>query len=104
MRVGAHGQGGAWDARPFDSRCIIASPWCYGRMEPVAAILQARSLVRVLAHLGLSTDFPKLAPARSPPRLLSEESQVDPKESLFPSIDWIPPDDIPASSQATVEE
>ena len=73
---------------------------CGGRMEPVAAILRDKSLVRLLDHLGLSTEFPKLTPARSPPVVVMlEESQVDPQEHLFSSIDYIPPDDPPAISQ-----
>ena len=73
---------------------------CGDRMVPVAAILKSESIVRVLTHLGLPADFPKLALARSPPDIRAEESQVDPNEPLSAEIDWIPPDDLPASSQS----
>ena len=49
-------------------------------MEPAAAILDDKQLVRLLAHLGLPTDFPTLAPASSPPAPAGEDSQVDPVE------------------------
>ncbi|MCX5787836.1 MAG: transposase [Elusimicrobia bacterium] len=90
-------------SRVFEVDPLICTR-CGGRMEPVAAILNDRSLSRLLAHLGLSTEFPKLAPARSPPEFVPEESQVDPKEPLFASIDWIPPDDLPADSQRSYDE
>ena len=77
---------------------------CGGRLELVAAILNDNSVTRLLTHLGLPTEFPKLAPARSPPESFPEESQVDPKEALFAGIDWIPPDDPPADSRQSVEE
>ena len=51
-------------------------------MEPAAAILDDKQLVRFLEHLGLLTDFPALAPARSPPAPRGEDSQVDPGEGL----------------------
>ena len=63
-------------------------------MEPAAAILDDKQLVRLLAHLGLPTDFPRLAPARSPPALGGEDSQVDPREDSYEGVDWIPPDEV----------
>lgn len=48
-------------------------------MVPVAVILDDAELVRVLAHLGLVTEFPRTKPARSPPLPLGgEDSQVEP--------------------------
>ncbi|MCX5789720.1 MAG: transposase [Elusimicrobia bacterium] len=90
-------------SRVFEVDPLICTR-CGGRMEPVAAILGDRSLVRLLTHLSLSTEFPKLTPARSPPDFMPDESQVDPQESLFSSIDYIPPDDIGAIRQESWEE
>ncbi len=47
-------------------------------MRAVAVIVEDRELDRILAHLGEEVDFPKTAPARSPPRQRGEESQIDP--------------------------
>jgi hypothetical protein len=63
-------------------------------MKPAAAILDDRQLARLLARLGLPTDFPKLAPARSPPGLAGEDSQVDPGEDSHEGGDWSPPDEV----------
>ena len=64
----------------------------------MAAILADKQLARVLAHLGLPTEFPKLTPARSHPILDAEESQVGPDPPLSDGIDWLPPDDVEAPS------
>ncbi len=64
---------------------------CGGRLVPVAAILEDRQIARVLAHLGLSTDFPKLLPARSPPAAEGEDPQAD--AGLYEGIDPPAPDD-----------
>jgi hypothetical protein len=46
----------------------LLCPSCRAEMTPVAVLLDDRELTRVLAHLGLDTDFPKTQPARAPPR------------------------------------
>ena len=74
---------------------------CGDRMEPVAAILSDQSLVRLLTRLELPTEFPVLIPARSPPINFPEEAQVDAREGLISSIEWIPPDDFVAEKQET---
>ncbi|MCX5790444.1 MAG: transposase [Elusimicrobia bacterium] len=102
----ASAQARAWArilSRVFEVDPLICAR-CGGRLEPVAAILNDKSVTRLLTHLGLSTEFPKLAPARSPPELFSEECQADPREPLFADIDWTPPDDLPAGSVQSCDE
>jgi len=40
-----------------------------GRREIVAFLTETRVVQRILAHLGLPTEPPMIAPARSPPEL-----------------------------------
>ena len=53
----------------------------------MAAIVADAQLVRLLSHLGLSTEFPRTRPARSPPLPLGEESQIDPSVDGAEGID-----------------
>ena len=47
-------------------------------MKPVAAVVEDKELDRLLACLGVETDFPKTQPARSPPLPWGgEDSQLD---------------------------
>ncbi len=48
-------------------------------MRAVAVIVEDWELGRILAHMGEEADFPRTAPARSPPRGIREETQVDPR-------------------------
>jgi hypothetical protein len=59
---------------------------CGGRLLPVAAVLDDEELVRLLGHLGLPMDFPKLAPPRGPLDG-DEDTQVDPRVVLNEGID-----------------
>lgn len=57
-------------------------------MVPVAVILDDAELARVLAHLGLVTEFPTTKPARSPPLPLGgEDSQFDPAADAWDGRD-----------------
>ena len=60
--------------------------------------MEDKSLVRVLRHLGLPTEFPALVPARSPPARGAEEGQVEGDGDSWLGRDWIPPDDLDAAS------
>lgn len=66
---------------------------CGGRLEPVAVIVEEAELVRLLGHLGLSTGYPKTAPARSPPKERNVDSQEDPEWGLYMGIDDLPAED-----------
>ena len=75
----------------------LVCPRCASTMVPVAVIMNDRELVRLLAHLGLPTDFPMTKPAaklfeamRGPP---GEECQLDPKVDLYEAVDVLPADD-----------
>ena len=56
----------------------IKCPKCGGELRAVAAIQDDVELVRLMEHLGLEEDFPRTTPARSPPGMGGEDSQVDP--------------------------
>jgi hypothetical protein len=45
---------------------ILACPDCGGRLRLVAAIEKRALIEKILAHLGLPTESPSPAPARSP--------------------------------------
>jgi Putative transposase len=53
--------------RTFDVD-VLACPHCGGRLRLLALIEQARTVERILRHLGLPTEVPAPAPARAPPR------------------------------------
>lgn len=79
-------------SRVFEADPLICTR-CGDRLVPMAAILADKQIVRVLAHLGLPRDFPKLAPARSPPFPSAGESQAAPDPGPSEN-DWIPPDEV----------
>ncbi len=62
-------------------------------MIAAAAILDDKAIVKVLAHLGLPTEFPILIPARSPPESADADSQADASAALYDNMDPLPPDD-----------
>ena len=47
---------------------VLTCPHCNGRRRLLAFITDPQSITRILAHLGLPTELPTLAPARAPPR------------------------------------
>ena len=66
----------------------LLCPSCRVPMVPVAVILDDAELVRVLAHLGIATEFSRTKPARSPPLPLGgEDSQVDPAADAWDGRD-----------------
>ncbi|MDD5628859.1 MAG: transposase [Elusimicrobia bacterium] len=76
-------------ARVFEVFPLIC-PKCSMTMVPVAVIMNDRELVRLLTHLGLSTEFPKMLPAWSkrpavydcgPPG--DDGCQIDPNVDLY---------------------
>ena len=63
--------------RVFEIDPLIC-PSCQTPLVPIAIITQDQELARLLAHLGLPTEFPKLKPARGPPSPYGgEDSQID---------------------------
>ncbi len=54
--------------RVFDLEVLIC-PHCNGRRKLLAFITDSKVVRRILEHLGLTPDPPRMAPARSPPEL-----------------------------------
>jgi hypothetical protein len=48
---------------------VLTCPWCGGRRKLIALITAGSVVRRILEHLGLPTNAPVPAPARSPPEL-----------------------------------
>ncbi len=48
---------------------VLRCPTCKGRRRLVAMITQRSVIVRILDHLGLESDLPRIQPARAPPQL-----------------------------------
>ena len=49
---------------------VLTCPWCGGARRLLAGISDPEAIYRILAHLGLPTEPPELAPARAPPEPL----------------------------------
>ena len=47
---------------------VLACAGCGGRLRFLATIEDPPIVTKILAHLGLPTELPALAPARSPPQ------------------------------------
>jgi hypothetical protein len=47
---------------------VLRCPHCGGKRKPLKYITDPRVIIRILAHLGLLTQLPALAPARPPPQ------------------------------------
>ncbi len=47
----------------------LSCPYCGGKRELIALLTDGAVVRRILAHLGLDTQAPRLAPARAPPEL-----------------------------------
>lgn len=81
LRKAASSAAKSWAAclrRVFEVDALLC-PSCAVEMVPIAIITEDRELTRLLAHLGLPTEFPKTKPARSPPSPYGgEDSQIDP--------------------------
>ncbi len=72
----------------------LLCPSCQALMVPIAIITQDAELVRLLAHLGLPTEFPKTKPARSPPLPYGgEDSQIDPAVDACDGAEQPPADE-----------
>ena len=54
-------------------REMLVCPKCKGKMRLLGMVDSPEVIEKVLAHLGLETEVPKLAPARSPPQLEFDE-------------------------------
>jgi hypothetical protein len=80
LRKAASAAAKSWAAclrRVFEIEPLLC-PSCAGKMVLVAIITDDRELIRLLAHLGLPTEFPKTKPARGPPALYrGQDSQLD---------------------------
>ena len=86
-------------ARVFEVFPLIC-PKCSVEMVPVAVIMRDRELVRLLTYLGLETEFPKMAPARTkapevydcgPP--VDDGCQIDPNVDLYEGTNPASPDE-----------
>jgi len=47
---------------------VKTCPHCQGEMKVISAILDKETITKILTHLGLPTEPPPIAPARSPPQ------------------------------------
>lgn len=86
---------GTWAAclkRVFEVSPILCEA-CGVEMVPVAAITEDRELERLLNHLGLPTEWPKMKPARSPPVAVGADSQVNPEAERWDGIDSLSPEE-----------
>ena len=86
-------------ARVFEVFPLVC-PKCSVEMVPVAVIMRDRELVRLLTYLGLETEFPKMAPARTkapevydcgPP--VDDGCQIDPNVDLYEGTNPPGPDE-----------
>ncbi|NOT32245.1 MAG: ATP-dependent helicase HrpA [Planctomycetes bacterium] len=46
---------------------VLTCPWCGEKRKLIALITDGAVVRKILAHLGLDTEAPRLAPARAPP-------------------------------------
>ena len=69
---------------------VLECPKCKGRMKILAAVMKPGSVRRVLKHLGLPTEAPRLRPARSPPQLELADGRTQPDDFYAdpPSLEW----------------
>ena len=49
---------------------VLTCPWCGRARKELGGIFDPDAIHRILAHLGLPTEPPELAPARAPPEPL----------------------------------
>ena len=69
---------------------VLECPKCQGRMTILAAVTPPASVRRVLDHLGLPSEAPRLRAARPPPQLDLLEGR-EPSDGFYPdppSPDW----------------
>ena len=76
-------------SRIFEINPLLC-PSCGEEMKCIAFVTDDRELPRLLTYLGLPTDFPIIAPSRSPPIPSGEDSQVDPSLDKWDGIDELP--------------
>jgi hypothetical protein len=55
---------------------VLECPKCKGRMKILAAVTAPASVQRILNHLGLPTEAPRLQVARPPPQLALEDGEM----------------------------
>jgi hypothetical protein len=69
---------------------VLECPKCKGRMKVLAAVTKPASVRRILNHLGLPSEAPRLRIARPPPRpdLADGEAQSGGFYPDPPSSDW----------------
>ena len=59
---------------------VLECPKCFGRMKVIAAIEDPKVVCKILDHLGLPTDVPSPAPAKS--------SQIEFEEIVYDLDDF----------------
>ena len=59
---------------------VLECPKCFGRMKVIAAIEDPKVVCKILDHLGLQTDVPSPAPAKS--------SQIEFEEIVYDLDDF----------------
>ena len=64
----------------------LRCPGCRGEMKAIAVIKDDSELKRLLTHIGLPADFPRITPARGPPLPL-EDSQIEAQDGEWDGID-----------------
>lgn len=79
-------------ARIFEIYPLIC-PNCKIELKPVAVILADKELVRLLSHLGLPDELPKMKPAPKAVGPPDEGSQLDPGADLYDNISPPSPED-----------
>lgn len=79
--------------RVFEVDALLCSS-CAAEMVPIAIITEDREFTRLLAHLDLSTEFPRTKLARSPPSPYGgQDSQIDPAVDAWGGRDQPPADE-----------
>ena len=69
---------------------VLECPKCKGRMKILAAVTASASVRRILEHLGLPSEAPRLQAARPPPQLELAEGR-GPSDGFYPdppSPEW----------------
>jgi hypothetical protein len=69
---------------------VLECPKCRGRMKLLTAVTAPGSVRRILKHLGLESEAPRLHPARPPPQMEIEGVRAEPEDFYAdpPGPEW----------------